>query len=142
MQTFVPEYGYAACAQSLDFRRLGKQRVEGLQILNTLTGVSTGWINHPAIKMWRGCESGLAAYTIAMCNEWKARGYKDTCADKVRGLITPELVYPSWWGTKAVHDSHRSNLIRKLPEFYFQLWPQVAADLPYEWPVHDELVLA
>jgi hypothetical protein len=52
MQTFVP-YGddFHRNADALDIRRLGKQRVEGLQILRCLSGLSTGWRNHPIVKM-------------------------------------------------------------------------------------------
>ncbi len=58
MQTFLPYEDFTLSAQCLDYRRLGKQRVEALQIFNALTGASTkdgreyrGWINHPATKM-------------------------------------------------------------------------------------------
>lgn len=141
MQTFVPEVSFAASAQSLDMRRLGKQRVEGLQILNVLLDRPTasgrsykGWVNHPAVKMWQGCEAGLASYVLAVCKEWTGRGYKDTVADKVAALIVPSDELPSWWGNDAIHLSHKSNLIRKLPEFYLPLWPDVRDDLPYIWP--------
>jgi alpha-tubulin suppressor-like RCC1 family protein len=34
----------------------------------------------------------------------------------------------------AVSRSHRSNLIRKMPEHYGPIWPDVPDDLPYYWP--------
>lgn len=140
MQTFLP-YGedFAQTASVLDRQRLGKQRVEALQILNTLTGRSTGWATHPAVKMWRGHEEVLAHYALAICHEWViVRGYKDTCADKVREMfpnLTPAhmVLTPTWLEDVAL--SHRSNLIRKLPEHYGPLWPDVDPDLPYYWPV-------
>ena len=55
MQTFLPFPDYIQSARALDYKRLGKQRVEALQILNTLTGRSEGWSQHPAVKMWRVC---------------------------------------------------------------------------------------
>jgi Pyrimidine dimer DNA glycosylase len=36
MQTFLPYPDFVACARVLDSRRLGKQRVEALQILRAL----------------------------------------------------------------------------------------------------------
>lgn len=42
MQTFLPYESYDDSAESLDYRRLGKQRVETLQILMTLLGVKVG----------------------------------------------------------------------------------------------------
>lgn len=139
MQTFIP-YGdkFALNARVLDRQRLGKQRVEGLQILNTLTGRSTGWRNHPAVKAWAGHEELLAHYVIAMCDEWTGRGYKDTCADKVRSMFVTlsdlnDLPRFDWLVDPEVSVSHRANLVRKLPEHYGRLWPDVDPDLPYKW---------
>lgn len=138
MQTFIP-YGanFETNSVVLDNKRLGKQRVEGLQILNTLTGRSTGWANHPAVKMWRGYADALAQYTLCMCETWTAIGFKDTVADKVRalGLRTMVADLPDFLFDEDVMISHRSNLIRKFPEHYGNLWPDVPNDLPYLWPV-------
>lgn len=141
MQTFVP-YGddFPRNATVLDRQRLGKQRVEGLQILRTLTGIKDGWKNHPAVRMWRGHEEALAHYTLAMCDEWKARGYKDTCTEQVLAMF-PNLIpahmvlTPNWLDDDDLIESHRSNLVRKLPDHYGALWPEVPLDLPYIWPV-------
>lgn len=135
MQTFVPYTDHAETARCLDMRRLGKQRVEGLQILNALTGRSKGWVNHPAVKMWRGHEAGLCAYVVAMCEEWCRRGYSDTVADKVRAIVAPEVGdVPAWWGDVKVHDSHRASLVRKAPDHYGPLWPDVDPEAGYVWP--------
>ena len=142
MQTFVP-YGadFRANAQCLDRQRLGKQRVETWQILNAMNK-SNGWANHPATKMWRGNEPALAWYGFTMCREWIARGYKDTMQPRFLALIEqftadkhPNLnSKPGWLADKDVAISHRSNLIRKLPEHYGPMWPGVPDDLPYIWP--------
>lgn len=139
MQTFVPHGAdFRLNAVVLDNRRLGKQRVEGLQILNTLTGRSSGWGNHPAVKMWAGHIEALGAYTIEICNRWISLGYKDTCKDKVRSIVgdfSGPIAMPEWIYDPEVAISHQSNLIRKLPEHYGLIWPDVPADLPYKWPV-------
>lgn len=134
MQTFVPETSAPRIAESLDYRRLGKQRVEVLQLLRANLDITLGWRNHPAAKMWRGYESGLAHYGLAMCDEWISRGYKDTCKEKILNIIAPNLVYPEWWGREDIIESHRSNLIRKFPEFYAPLWPGTPDNLEYIWP--------
>ena len=36
MQTFLPYSNFQKSAEVLDWRRLGKQRVEGMQIINTI----------------------------------------------------------------------------------------------------------
>ena len=139
MQTFIP-YGadFSANAKVLDRQRLGKQRVEGLQILNTLTGVSTGWRNHPAVKAWVGHEELLAHYVFAVCDEWTGRGYKDTCRDKVRALLTTigdldALNRFDWLVDPEVALSHRCNLVRTLPEHYGPIWADVDPSTPYKW---------
>jgi hypothetical protein len=135
----LPYPNLAKTAEVLDYRRLGKQRIETLQILHTLTGVSHGWRNHPAVKMWEGHEVVLADYGIAMCEEWIARGYKDTTLPRLReirdNLENQVRELPRWWGEPALHISHQSNLIRKDPIFYGQLFSEVPYNLPYYWPL-------
>lgn len=136
MQTFVPYTDHISSARCLDRSRLGKQRVEGYQILKALLGYSSGWISHPATKMWAGHEAGLCAYIIYICDEWTRRGYSDSVLDKVVNMIYPdENDFPYWWGDPRVHESHRGNLVRKLPEFYGQYWPDADPTMPYFWPV-------
>lgn len=141
MQTFLPYRDFSKSAMVLDDKRLGKQRVECYQILRTLLGVSKGWQNHPAVRMWRGYEHVLYQYTRHVCQEWKRRGFKDTVEDKVnqlylerKGLPPKRFQYPPWLGRPTFHKSHRSNLLRKAPEHYRKYWPTLADDLPYEWP--------
>lgn len=137
MQTFVPYPDFKQSALVLDYRRLGKQRVETLQILNSLTGLGkAGWKNHPATKMWAGHENGLIAYGIAMCEAWKELGYKDACLEKISALGYADATdLPSWWGDDRVHSSHRSNLLRKFPEHYSQFgWVDNPA-AEYVWPI-------
>src|SRR3954467_500955 len=54
MQTFLPVADFAGSARLLDTPRLGKQRVETLQILRAIELPDYGWANHPAVLMWRG----------------------------------------------------------------------------------------
>lgn len=140
MQTFLP-YGrsFRAGARALDRQRLGKQRVEGLQILRTIKGLSHGWATHPAVKMWNGYEEALASYVINVCDEWISRGYKDSCRDKVLSLtpleVGQKIVLPDWIDDIEISLSHKANLVRKLPEYYGGLWPNVDPTMPYKWPV-------
>ena len=138
MQTFLPHISYAESASVLDRARLGKQRSECKIILNTLLGKSNGWRNHPAVKMWRGHEYSLCKYSIAMCEHWIARGYDDSTLpffeEAIRGL-TP-AGDPVWVGSAKFHSSHRSNLLRKLPEWYSKFNWKEPPDLPYYWPVN------
>ena len=142
MQTFVPYTTNARSAAVLDNRRLGKQRVETLQILRSLAGLTNGWRNHPAVKMWEGSERALADYGVAICQEWVGRGYKDTCLLKIETLRdtywpSSQEREPEWWGEERVHLSHQSNLLRKDFIYYSQHFREVPDDLPYYWPVTD-----
>jgi hypothetical protein len=139
MQTFLPYASFEQSAVVLDRQRLGKQRVEGLQLLRALSGMTKGWVNHPAAKMWRGHEWLLFDYTRTICSEWVMRGYTDTCYAKVTDLANEHGsmwgdVEPLWLGVEAVHLSHRSNLVRKAPDHYGPLFPDTPDDLPYVWP--------
>lgn len=137
MQTFLPYADFAQSAAVLDRARLGKQRVEALQVLRAVTIPTYGWRNHPAAKMWRGYVPLLAEYALAMTDEWRARGYEDSVREQLVEFVSSELRRPSWLGDEAFHLSHRSNLVRKDPEFYRPLFPDVPDDLPYVWPGED-----
>ena len=134
MQTFLPYRDFRKSLKCLDYRRLGKQRVECYQMLNVLLNRnnSKGWRNHPATKMWQGYENALKLYLNLCIDEWVARGYNNNMKHEI---ITGEVVYPPWLGSKKFHVAHRSNLVRKLPEHYKKFFPHVRDDIPYVWPV-------
>jgi Pyrimidine dimer DNA glycosylase len=132
MQTFLPYPSFIDSARCLDRQRLGKQRVEGYQILRTLLGISDGWTNHPATKMWRGHEYMLRLYTQTCIDEWLRRGYKNNI---VLPMPADAGTVPSWLGNKQFHSSHRSNLLRKDPTFYSQFGWSDNPDAPYWWPI-------
>ena len=145
MQTFLPYASFTETATVLDYQRLGKQRVETLQILMALGGIESRWRHHPAVKMWTGCELTLARYGQTMCREWRVRGYSDNTENRILELVQDALVNgvwlpgkndedPWWLGKEGFHKSHRSNLIRKDPGYYGPIWPDVPDCLPYVWP--------
>ncbi len=154
MQTFLPVADFEESARLLDSPRLGKQRVETLQVLRALELPDYGWTSHPVVRMWRGRTPALVAYGLAMVRVWRERGFADTTqtliaefAPDVLGVPQEELaragMLPSWIGTEAIHLSHRSNLLAKEPDFYRPLFqPLFGAepeDLPYVWPEPDDL---
>lgn len=144
MQTFLPYSDFTASAKSLDRQRLGKQRVETFQILKALSGCTKGWSNHPAAKMWEGFEFTLLKYGLAICDEWKSRGYKDTCAEKMLLLAAQYSENwgsgtPGWLGDLEFHRSHQSNLISKNPDYYAHQFAGVEGGLPYIWPIAEKV---
>lgn len=134
MQTFLPVVDFAESAKILDYRRLGKQRVEAFQILKALRD-GGGWSNHPAVKMWRGYETALQRYMNRMIDEWIARGYRNTMVGNPTADIVLPGDMPPWIGDENFHASHRSNLLRKDPIFYGKYGWSEPADLPYIWPI-------
>ena len=131
MQTFLPYPDFEKTAKCLDYRRLGKQRVEAKQILDCLAGRSMGWKNHPAVKMWFGCEDALRAYCNEMILEWIRRGYKNTM--QLYETSSREIVFPEVFGDETFHASHRSNLLRKDSIYYSQFGWNEPHNLSYVW---------
>lgn len=138
MQTFLPYDSFSRSAAVLDQARLGKQRVETLQVLRALVIPDYGWQSHPAMKMWMGYIPALTAYGLAMTREWVARGHADTVLEQILEFAPEaahdDVVMPPWFGNAKFHESHRSNLITKSPEVYGPLFPDTPGGLPYIWP--------
>jgi hypothetical protein len=150
MQTFLPVADFAESARLLDSPRLGKQRVETLQVLRALELPDYGWASHPVVTMWRGRTAGLVVYGLAMVRAWRERGFADSThaliaefAPDAAQLTQEEAaaagLLPSWVGDEALHRSHRSNLLAKDPAFYRPLFGGEPEDLPYVWPASDDV---
>ena len=105
----------------------------------------TPWYNHPAVKMWKGHEEVLHRYILVVCKTWTCRGMKDTVEEKALMLASKSLdpalianpVPPKWLGDERFHASHRSNLLRKEPEYYMRFGWKEPDDLPYFWPTKE-----
>jgi Pyrimidine dimer DNA glycosylase len=150
MQTFLPVPDFAETARLLDSPRLGKQRVETLQVLRALELPDYGWVSHPVVTMWRGHTAGLVVYGLAMVRAWKERGFADStealiaefapdAARMTQAEAAAAGLLPSWVGDEELHLSHRSNLIAKDPAFYRDRFPGDPDDLPYKWPGADDV---
>jgi hypothetical protein len=136
MQIFLPYPDIEQSARVLDTQRLMKQRVESLQILNTIQGKSAGWRSHPAVKMVKDYPAWLCLYSIKICQEARRRGYVDNLLPHFeRELLTyPYIIQPHWLGSY-LHKTHQSNLIRKKPDYYSSKFPNIPDNLPYFWPL-------
>ncbi len=130
-------------ASLLDRQRLGKQRVEAIQIARILVGITpdSRWRNHPAVKMWQGYEAYLVwEYLVSHVVEWAKRGYKNTkCLKHLAKLGVATLDQlpaskPPWIDCDFI-ESHRSNLIAKNEMLYGMLFPNTKRGLEYLWPV-------
>jgi hypothetical protein len=134
MQTFLPYPDLIKSVQVLDYRRLGKQRVETFQVLNILLErtESKGWRNHPVTRMWTGYEEALKLYQNHTIAEWMNRGYKNTMSFEQVNISS--VIMPPWFGYDVFHQSHRSNLLRKDYNYYSEYFDE-PSDLEYYWPI-------
>lgn len=139
MQTFLPFSDYEKSAKVLDNKRLNKQKVEAMQILRVLAGLTKGWKNHPCVLQWKGYERELSFYAIAMVEECLNRGFKDTCYLKIIDLIKnnfahTERIRPPWLGDEKFHASHRAALLFKNPLWYSKFHWLEEPKIEYIWP--------
>jgi hypothetical protein len=138
MQIFLPYPDMKKSLQALDNKRLGKQRVETYQIISAITQRPKldgtpykGWLNHPCTVMWKGHLPALKMYLNYSITEWIARGFKNTM--QLEDYVEDQVVLPPFFGNKKFHASHRSNLLKKEPEFYSKYgWTEDPSD-PYVW---------
>ena len=129
MQTFLPYKDFKQTAKVLDYKRLGKQRVEAMQIVQTIDN-NTGWRHHPIVKMWTPYTNALKLYHNIIIIEWIDRGYNNNM--KFYDLPS-DIQYPNWLGHEPFHKSHRANLLRKDYRFYSQYGWHENSELPYIW---------
>lgn len=131
MQNFQTSTDFCSTAKSLDYRRLGKQRLETADCLAIRLG-QPSWMsdkqyalilkrygNHPAQKMWAGYEYSLIEYGIEICREWCNRGYNGNYESKIAEYY---LMLKDWniikphWLTDGFCSIHRSILLGKVKE--------------------------
>ena len=160
MQTFLPYKDFTKTAKALDSKRLNKQILECYQILNVLSNTDprAGWRNHPAVKMWRGHEKALWGYAMTMLFEASSRGIKTDTNEK--NLRTAWANNADNWGSgepawytdevamKRLTITHKANLYKKDPIYYFDFFSSVAKSNPccpnrkepckYYWVTHEE----
>jgi hypothetical protein len=135
MQTFLPYPDFEQALDCLDYKRLGKQRVEAFQILRIMErkkmNIYAAWGNHPAVLMWEGYENALKHYMNTAIQLWKSRGYKNTMQE----MPVKQIIIPPWLGDERLHASHRASLLSKNPAFYKLYGWKEQPGVEYFWPV-------
>ncbi|WP_104109657.1 MULTISPECIES: MSMEG_6728 family protein [unclassified Arthrobacter] len=142
MQTYLPYPDFQQSAAALDTTRLGKQRVEALQILRALVIPGYGRQEHPAVRMWMGHVPALTMYALAMADEWIARGHPDNTRESIKEFApqaahpdyADKIPMPPWLGDADFHASQRSRLIQKDSRFYDAVFADTPTDLELLWP--------
>lgn len=165
VNTFITSMKLSDTFKDLDYRRLGKQRLEAKQIINVLEKIDSGedvsgigFASHTATKMWIGYTNALKAYYNLCLQEWIDRGYKNNMVkydvDETKftnrecefdGKITTftseetEFTYPPFASFKPFILSHRSALYKKDPKFYSKFLDEELEpyiEHGYLWPTH------
>lgn len=151
MQTFLPHgIDFKSTAETLDRQRLLKQAVEAYQILRINAGLTNGWRNHPAVKMWAGSEGYLYLYTNAIIDEVERRGYRNTYRGAITDLMDANYhdwhddIPPPWIHDDRIKITHRGRLYEKSPEQYPQFLQEFkkfrnyvcCRSCNYFWPSH------
>lgn len=160
VNTFVTTTDLVQNAKNLDYKRIGKQRLEARQIIAILEALDNskqldtkGWIEHPATKMWHGYTNALKVYFNVIVREWIQRGYVNNMQlydiDESKYYVNPyigngmfqyqftEYSFPPWFGYPPFIMAHRAALWRKNPVYYAkfnspELQPYI--NIGYLWP--------
>jgi len=126
---------------TLDRKRLNKQKVEANQILKASLGLTKGWVNHPAVLMWKGYSNALKYYFNEITKACIRRGFKNnmplyefteeqlnnieyqSIQDYLQNGIPIEasnnkIIFPWWFQWKPLIYSHQASLLRKFPDYY------------------------
>ena len=136
MQTFVPYNNFQNIVECLDYRRLGKMRVESRQLYNAITGVTINgrlsqWRHHSVALAWKGCEDALMMYSNYCILEWVRRGHNNTMPIHPIGIDVSTVKLPFWWNGE-VHSVHRAVLLGKNYDWYKQFeW--LESPNPNDW---------
>ena len=90
---------------------------------------------HPTRLAWVGSLDALAPDAPDRLTYWvRERGMAGLRLFTAGSTMTEQA---PWLGDPAVHRSHQSALVRKNPDHYRPLFPDVPDDLPYVWPLSD-----
>lgn len=123
MQTFLPYPHLQKSLQSLDKSRLQKQAIETSQIIDAILGLPTkkgtprkGWLNHPALLMWKDNVGFLFEYFLLNIEECQKRNIKtDYCQSRISGYEADcvNRDVPIWFGDSLIHNSHQARILQK-----------------------------
>lgn len=133
---FIPYNDPIKIAQVLDYKRLGKQRVEARQILSIILGEAkwSAWRSHPAVLMWKPYAAALKYYYNIMVMEWIRRGY----VNHMEIFNDADENMPWFMNCEPILISHRATLLRKNHSHYIQYFTAPKLYMKYRviWPTH------
>lgn len=122
MQTFLPYKDFRKALETLDDKRLGKQRVEAKQVIDSILlrpkkdgSKRKGYLNHSINNLWRDYIPALQLYYNLSLELWAERGFQNIILKPES--VDGEVVMPPWL-TDEFCDKHKQLLLEKKPDFY------------------------
>lgn len=125
---------------------LATQRADAWALFTTMV-YDSGQVaeTHPVYRGWLGYHAALAAYGAAADVALAARhigrgglaGHFAGAVEQLRQSGPDPVVMPPWFEDTDVLRSHRSNIIRRWPE-YADVWPGTPERMPYLFPFVDD----
>lgn len=149
MQTFLPYPDFQDSLACLDNKRLGKQRLEAYQIIQTIIQKqrrdflhcgTIAWGNHPATLQWEHHLNALKLYYNISLHVWANRGFQNKTLQPFKMVDLLPVTAPKWLGFPAFHISHRCRLLQKDYAYYSKKFPATLEKNPtwqtteYVWP--------
>lgn len=131
MNTFLPYSDFHKCAAVLDNKRLWKQVLEADGILKVIKDKSSGYQNHPIVKMWQNYPDSLLYYRNCVLEEWMDRRLDNK---PVLSYIRPNIM-PYWLGDERLHSSHRAALLFKNFDYYKKFGWIERPEIKYFYPI-------
>lgn len=106
-------------SQNYRFRRHGRLYIQIplnlLPLYDKSEIIKLGYGLHAAVRMWFGYTYALKHYYNTIIDEWVRRGYVNNMS---KYNIVDKIIYPPWFGDENFHNSHRSVLLAKNPNYY------------------------
>lgn len=125
LRTWLPFPDFRLSVQCLADVELKAVRLSAMRLLRCIESGRT-----PAcpsdISLWDGYGEALSLYGFLACTEARVRGYP--CKLRpffARRLPKGDFDLPQWVGDPAVHTAHKVELLRRRPQHYGLLWPEV-----------------
>jgi hypothetical protein len=136
MRILVPTPNLAVNATLFHADLLDDQRKNVLTAFRAMKDSKHRHHSHPTVLQWKDYPGWLGLLGMYIATERLERGYDK---DKTFSIIEEatqgcNTVQPDWWEDPTFHMSHQALLVRKWPELYREVFPDVAFDLPFVYP--------
>lgn len=135
MNVFITNISPLETAKNLDKRRLFKQIIESIQILDALEGRSEAWRNHPATLQYAEHIDWLKAYSECLLTYREGFTTRANKADKTAQLLTPAFHNEDFF------NQMKRRLFTKDPEHYAQWSDLGTSDENWYWsPAEGKII--